>query len=340
MRLVNLVLKSKMGPTKGKVPKKVGLEWRPLRQPTELETAQAHEAQARADGEYIDRQVASPEEIAHSRWGGDGYSYETTIDWKARKAEKMVVDPIVKPEPEVLLGPDGLPIGPNQPPPAPPVDNGEVDEGDQPVGDAGKREARAVAQRAADSLPQRLRYDAIGIAMQKAQGVMIALYPPSAVAKQMAVKAGIPAEDLHITLAFLGTDLPDVAVQRAVGVAYDAAMRCAAPRGKVGGVGIFLGSDASNGLDVAYLSVDSAEIGKLRHRICEHLECCNVPVSQEHGFTPHITIAYLDTGEKPPKAPPPYELEFGALVVSAGNERMTFPFKGERDAAGLPRGYY
>lgn len=322
LRLVELVCKSNMGPTKGKLPKSRSVNWRPLRQPTDDETAGAHEKQANADKIYLDYQVLSPEEVAHSRFGGDKYSYETSVDWKARASETMVVDPIVKPEPEPLPLPAAGGTEPGAPAPA----------AEQPQPE---NEGMRAARQAADSLPTRDRYDVLDVAMAKDHGVMVALYLPRAFADELAVEGGQPASDLHITLAYLGTDLPDVAIQRAAGVAYDAAMRRQPPRAKLAGVGRFGATRSSGGKDPVYAAVDSVDICELRNAICCHLECLSVPVAKDHGFIPHITLAYVDPdAPSPVTSVPPYELEFPAIVVAAGNERVIYPFKGEREQAG------
>ena len=53
---------------------------RPLEQQNEKEIADARKVQADTDAAYIDRGVLGPDEVRSSRFGGDEYSYETTID--------------------------------------------------------------------------------------------------------------------------------------------------------------------------------------------------------------------------------------------------------------------
>ena len=107
LRVVEIVLR-----TMGEDPDTLdyGVKFRPLTQPTELETAQAHAAQAQADLATVNADIASPEEIALSRFGGDCYSYETHIDFDARAAQDAVVAPIVDANPKPVP-----PIGVNAP---------------------------------------------------------------------------------------------------------------------------------------------------------------------------------------------------------------------------------
>jgi hypothetical protein len=53
---------------------------------SDLETAQARKAQAEVDEKYVDMGALSPMDVARSRWGGDDYSFETTVDFKELEA--------------------------------------------------------------------------------------------------------------------------------------------------------------------------------------------------------------------------------------------------------------
>lgn len=102
----------------GKIPDTWSIKGGALWQPTEKEQAEARYIQAQTDEIYINAQVASPEEIALARFGGDSYSFETTIDFEARKLLEIAAPkPVSKPgqdpnaePPPMTLGPDGLPM--------------------------------------------------------------------------------------------------------------------------------------------------------------------------------------------------------------------------------------
>ena len=81
------------------------VRFKSLWQPTELEIAQSHLAQASADAIYLTNQVVSPEEMAVSRFGGPRYSYDTRCDFDARAAMQAIVPPTVdaKPEPTPII---------------------------------------------------------------------------------------------------------------------------------------------------------------------------------------------------------------------------------------------
>lgn len=96
-----LLLRQVQGPTKGKEPKVWSHEWKPLWQQTEQEIAQARATQANTDVAYINAGVLSPEEVALNRFGGDTYSFDTFVDFKAREAMEAVAAPPAKTEQQI-----------------------------------------------------------------------------------------------------------------------------------------------------------------------------------------------------------------------------------------------
>lgn len=95
-RLVELVMLQNGGPTRGKVPKMWSCGWHPLHQESDAEKAAARNTQANTDKTYIDSGVLSPEEVAMARFGGDTYSFETPVDFKARELlEEAAPGPVV-----------------------------------------------------------------------------------------------------------------------------------------------------------------------------------------------------------------------------------------------------
>jgi len=86
-RVVELICKSKQGPTNGQIPKSWKVYFPPLKTMTQKEMAETHKLQAEQDAAYINASVLSPEEVALSRFGPDGWSDETVIDFDARSKE-------------------------------------------------------------------------------------------------------------------------------------------------------------------------------------------------------------------------------------------------------------
>lgn len=117
-RLTKLVMLSADGPTQGVEPDNWSIEWNPLWQLSEAEAALSRKTQAETDHIYISDGVTSPDEIAQSRFGGDRYSYETTLDNEQRDADKLAEEDAIK---KGLLDPITRQPPPPPPEPKPPV---------------------------------------------------------------------------------------------------------------------------------------------------------------------------------------------------------------------------
>lgn len=165
-------------------------------------------------------------------------------------------------------------------------------------------------------------------------GVMVAFYLDDTAAniltnaaQEAGVKSIIPAGEMHMTLAFLGDSaaLQDnkEAIMQAVG---DFAAGEFSIRGVVSGVGRFVNSGNT---DALYASFDAPDLPDFRQRLIETLEAAGIVMDGEHGFTPHITLAYL-----PKEAPmpdvrlQPFDLVFNRIVLAWGDNLTTFDLKG------------
>lgn len=151
-------------------------------------------------------------------------------------------------------------------------------------------------------------------------GAMVALYPPPDVAAQLAQHGGEPVEQLHITLAYLGPAAniqePEM-LKRAVA---EFAARAAPISGTVSGTGHFTGGPAP----VTYASVDLPTLAPARERLVFDLSAFWGEPSREHGFTPHITLAYADLNATVPNL----QVTFDTVSLVLGGERTDFPLYG------------
>jgi hypothetical protein len=77
-------------PTGGREPKVWSIQWKPLWSPTEKEIAETGKLVAEADKIYFEMGAVSSDDVVKSRYGGDTYSMETTVDFKAREAQKKI----------------------------------------------------------------------------------------------------------------------------------------------------------------------------------------------------------------------------------------------------------
>jgi hypothetical protein len=159
-------------------------------------------------------------------------------------------------------------------------------------------------------------------------GVMVAFYLQPSVAADVALDGGEPADDLHVTLAFLGdsADLPDPGALQTVVAGW--AAQVAPLAGEISGVGLFTAGDGP----VTYLSLDLPSLPKTRQSLIDALVAAGQPVSFGHGFTPHVTLAYDDrVDDGRPAAGEP--IAFDSVAVVIGGDRTDYPLTGTLAAA-------
>lgn len=85
LRLLRILTRAKSGPTKGAgLPEGFGLTFPPLYQTSPQQEAEIRNKQAATDQIYLDKAVVTPEEVALSRFGRNGWSIETQIDLDVR----------------------------------------------------------------------------------------------------------------------------------------------------------------------------------------------------------------------------------------------------------------
>lgn len=164
-------------------------------------------------------------------------------------------------------------------------------------------------------------------------GVMLAFFLPGLVAQELTNQTAAaavtpePAEDLHLTLAYLGktTDLADAKYQILAG-AERYARYASAVMGTISGVGRFQ-TDEGDGTNALYASFDAPDLGAWRDTLIQILadQSGTLPAAN-HGYTPHITLAYLPLGtDTPTIAIAQLPVTFDTLTVAWGDERIDFP---------------
>lgn len=159
-------------------------------------------------------------------------------------------------------------------------------------------------------------------------GAMIALFVPPEMAKKLTLKDGLPAEELHVTLAYLGeaNELPDLEALKAL--TQQLASQHAPLSGVINGMGRFANTN-SEGEQPFYVSPDLPDLPRFRHCIIEALEEMGLSCSKDHGFTPHITLKYIKAGQPTPnvtlKESP---ITFDTLTLALGGVRFDYSLTG------------
>lgn len=152
---------------------------------------------------------------------------------------------------------------------------------------------------------------------------MVALYPTPSVAKRLALKDGKAerVDDLHVTLAFLGkaADLKDH--DRLREIVQGVAASFPKLSGEVSGIGLFTAGPEP----VTYASIDVPGLEQFRERLVAALRTGGYPPKTEHGFTPHMTLAYEDRKDvNVPNA----KLAFSHVAVVLADKHTSFPLGG------------
>jgi 2'-5' RNA ligase len=169
-------------------------------------------------------------------------------------------------------------------------------------------------------------------------GVMVALRVPLAAAKRIALPKGEAPEDLHVTLAYLGDanvidpDKRADLVERLKRIAETTEPIC----GTICGYGRFRNpgptgddpKDPSVAEDILWVGFDAPDLPELRHRVVQACHDAALPPAGEHGFTPHITLAYVAEGEGEDTMPKPTEVEIKNLSFVFGTTEMQIALKG------------
>lgn len=168
------------------------------------------------------------------------------------------------------------------------------------------------------------------------QGAMIALFVPAQTAQmltQLASGAGLtpqPTDSLHLTLAYLGDAAEMMATppDAVMTVLQTFAAKTAPIMGRISGIGRFT-NDSGDGTNAVYASFDAECLADCRHELLEALDAIGIECDSEHGFTPHITLAYIPTSAPTPDiALAPIDATFDTLALAVGDQRVAFPLTG------------
>lgn len=129
--------------------------------------------------------------------------------------------------------------------------------------------------------------------------VMVAIKPPRRVRRwleRLAAPGAVDADSYHVTLLHIrGADLSKAgfaALCEAVATTCRTHKHFAA---KIGGFGYFQDSQPK---PCVWASVDSVALTDVRNSILANLKGSDVKVSDEHGFTPHMTLGYTEHARK------------------------------------------
>ncbi len=162
-------------------------------------------------------------------------------------------------------------------------------------------------------------------------GIMLAFSISPEIAKKIATDDGEPPDELHMTIAYLGKteDWDAEQLEQLPGIVSIYAANSKPMSGNISGSGRFAASDTSDSQDVLYRSVDLPDLPAWRQGLIDWLEGAGFSRQSEHGYTPHITIKYLQPDEAAEMGTQEIiPVEFDELVCKIGPKVYHFPLAG------------
>lgn len=162
-------------------------------------------------------------------------------------------------------------------------------------------------------------------------GVMVGFFLHTDEATQLVIPGGESVRDMHMTLAYLGDPAHNPALGRAevissLKLAIQAFTRAHGElSAQVAGYGRFTAAPSSDGTPFIAL-VDCPGLPAFREELVATLARAGTPADvATHGYTPHITLAYLPASDPlPPINVPNITLAFDQLTLAIGDDRYIY----------------
>ncbi len=166
---------------------------------------------------------------------------------------------------------------------------------------------------------------------QQYTSAMVAFYLDDVIAQKLALNGYEKPEDLHVTLALLDDAdqfSPDDCCEL-YGVVQHFAESAQTISGSISGIGRFT-SVPDGQKTPLYASVDCPDLPAFRQNLVQALDDGGFSVEMTHGYTPHITLAYLpEDAQLPVETVPELEVQFSSVWLVIGEKRYEFPLKPE-----------
>lgn len=168
--------------------------------------------------------------------------------------------------------------------------------------------------------------------MDEQQGAMIALFVPLPTAQmltQLTSGAGLTPQDaagLHLTLCcFDASQFIPAAPEALLPALRTYAATHGPVIGQISGIGRFTNGDGD--ANALYASFDGEALAQMRTELTDTLGKIGMQIDGTHGFTPHITLAYIaPDAPMPDISLAPMDVVFDAITLAVGDERYSFEF--------------
>jgi len=162
-------------------------------------------------------------------------------------------------------------------------------------------------------------------------GAILALKPPAYIADEVAVEGGLLPTELHVTLVYLG-ETASLNKDEILILAERLAQAVHPFTAKLDGTIRFAEGAVA-------LNVNSPYIPEMRQQLVETLRGLGHEVTDIHGFTPHLTIKYVESDERFDDEVwlPDEDVEFNELWLFWGGEQVAFPLLSSKELQFITR---
>lgn len=144
-------------------------------------------------------------------------------------------------------------------------------------------------------------------------GIMVALYPPEALARALARAGGEPVDELHVTVVYIGKRT-EIGVDDAYPELERALVQTTPHHQpfevRLTGAGLFRPSEQSDGKWPVVMMVNSQGLLDFREHLLREMAFQGVPWAKNFAYQPHLTVAYADRQ---------LDAEMTAAVAKAGS---------------------
>jgi 2'-5' RNA ligase len=166
---------------------------------------------------------------------------------------------------------------------------------------------------------------ALGIPLtDDGSGAMVAIFPPPEVAEVLAGYGTEERDELHVTVVYLGAiDELDYTADDVVAALAPVAETAETLTAKVSGVGRF---NLEDGTEATYASIDAPGLNGLYEAVTAALTAAGLAYAANHGYTPHLTLAYHPAGEGPTEMPPTLQWPVTDLHLVWDGAHTVIPF--------------